>query len=183
MTDGVVHVCVSVLAFIIQALESVQRIKCKCHGLSTSCVLKTCFMATPDLQSTARTLAVKYEAAKKVSIYRGSEDRRPLLHLARAVKQGRHMNLTKYQLHYTDSSPDFCKRDMQAGIPGNTGRPCSANDGNPNSCRVLCCGQPPAVREERRRRCCRYIATFGGGTLGRKCIRPCVSIVRHFSCR
>lgn len=169
--------------FFLQALESVQRIKCRCHGVSSTCALKTCFMSSPNLHTTAQTLARKYRQAKEANVVRGSADRRPLLHLAKAIKQGKPLNFTEYQLHFTDSSPNFCKPDLIDGLPGSKGRPCSIRPGSHNSCAQRCCGEEPAVREERFRRCCRYKLTIGGGSIGRKCVRPCITVVRHYSCR
>lgn len=40
--------------------------QCKCHGVSGSCVTKTCWKVVPDLETFANQLKQKYERAQQV---------------------------------------------------------------------------------------------------------------------
>nr|CDO67908.1 Wnt U SciWntU [Sycon ciliatum] len=171
------------------ALESVQRISCRCHGVSSSCIMRTCIMVTPDLSTTAQTLAKKYRQAKKVIVARGSPDRRPLLQLARAVKQHARparqhvgLNISLYQLHYTNESPDFCTPDPVRGIPGTRGEVCSKTVGHERECNKLCCGREPLDRKYRRGRCCKWGITIGSGKVGSRCRRYCIYVYKSYYC-
>ena len=48
---------------------------------------------------------------------------------------------TKSELLYTEDSPSFCQGDDTLGTPGVSGRICSKNSSDINSCRLLCCGR------------------------------------------
>lgn len=39
------------------------QVKCKCHGMSGSCELKTCWRAVPDLEMVGQALKEKFRAA------------------------------------------------------------------------------------------------------------------------
>ena len=46
-----------------------------------------------------------------------------------------------HDLIYMEKSPTFCDRDDSVGISGVSGRICSRNTTQENSCEVLCCGR------------------------------------------
>ncbi|KAL5006171.1 hypothetical protein ScPMuIL_017329 [Solemya velum] len=48
-------------------IRNVQR-KCKCHGMSGSCELKTCWKATPEFRDVGDILKRKYEKASKIMV-------------------------------------------------------------------------------------------------------------------
>lgn len=45
---------------IFQILASHMEVRCKCHGLSGSCQLRTCWLATPDFRVVATAIKRKY---------------------------------------------------------------------------------------------------------------------------
>ncbi len=42
--------------------------QCKCHGMSGSCELKTCWKAAPNFREVGKLLRRKFEAAIKVQV-------------------------------------------------------------------------------------------------------------------
>lgn len=49
-------------------LASHMQTKCKCHGVSGSCVTKTCWRAAPELEDFALIVKRKYERAQQVKL-------------------------------------------------------------------------------------------------------------------
>ena len=121
-------------------LQVVQRLavkRCKCHGLSGACTVKTCWKAMPRMASVGYHLTKLYWKASRVhptevpSLFPGLE-------------QG---EITKYNadrdtLLFCRRSPNFCRRREVLGIPGTTGRECDPSlERGPKSCKSLCCGR------------------------------------------
>lgn len=50
----------------LQTVASNMEIKCKCHGMSGSCELKTCWRAVPDLRVVGNILKNKFKSATLV---------------------------------------------------------------------------------------------------------------------
>lgn len=46
------------------------REQCKCHGMSGSCELETCWKATPDFRKVGDVLRRKFDEASKVQVNR-----------------------------------------------------------------------------------------------------------------
>lgn len=45
------------------------RVECKCHGLSGSCTLRTCWWRMPAFREVGDRLRDRFEGAAKVNIY------------------------------------------------------------------------------------------------------------------
>lgn len=54
-------------SFLKAVIRNVNR-KCKCHGMSGSCEMQTCWKATPDFKEVGNRLKRKYRAARKVKV-------------------------------------------------------------------------------------------------------------------
>ena len=45
------------------------RTMCKCHGMSGSCEMKTCWNSAPPFREVGTLIKEKYESAAKVQVY------------------------------------------------------------------------------------------------------------------
>ena len=51
-----------------QAIATLMRMQCRCHGVSGSCELKTCWRTMPSFAQVGDYLKQKYENAVQVSV-------------------------------------------------------------------------------------------------------------------
>lgn len=102
--------------FILQIVEQSLSIQCKCHGVSGSCNIKTCWRALPSLQDVGEHLQRRFSAAVEVASRRLGTGKRLLPALP-----GRYPP-TADQLIYITKSPDYCTKDVRLGSFGTTGR-------------------------------------------------------------
>lgn len=99
-----------------QVLMDAVETKCKCHGVSGSCSVKTCWKGLHDIGHIAEDLKAKYLSATKV-IHRLVGTRRQLVPKeldVRPVREG--------ELVYLVSSPDYCKTEAKHGSYGTQDR-------------------------------------------------------------
>lgn len=102
---------------------------CKCHGVSGSCSVKTCFMKISDLSKVGHYLKRAYRNALQIESNHGHLRQLP--------------DVPKSKLLYHQDSPNYCTL-----ANGTLGRKCSRRRGDDvssdetNSCRRLCkkCG-------------------------------------------
>ncbi|XP_039428244.1 protein Wnt-11b-like [Corvus cornix cornix] len=126
--------------------------RCKCHGVSGSCSVKTCWKGLPDLDEIASDLKSRYLAALKVT-HRLVGPRKQLI-----PKEGDARPVTEMDLVYLINSPDYCTPNPQLGSLGTQDRPCNRSSVGSDSCDLLCCGRGyNTYTEEVTERChCRY---------------------------
>ncbi|NXG45362.1 WN11B protein, partial [Psilopogon haemacephalus] len=126
--------------------------KCKCHGVSGSCSVKTCWKGLPKLEEIASDLKSKYLAAIKVS-HRLMGPRRQLIAKETGVRAVQEADLV-----YLISSPDYCTPNPHQGSLGTQDRHCNKTSVGSDSCNLLCCGRGyNTYTEEVVERChCRY---------------------------
>lgn len=103
----------------IRAVASQMREVCKCHGVSGSCSVKTCWRRVPPIMVTATYLKKKYHRAVKFEF-----GNRPI-----RKADPRNRKWPKGQLLYLEKSPTFCS------VTPN--RKCLNRD----NCVTLCCGR------------------------------------------
>ncbi|XP_063952373.1 protein Wnt-5b-like [Lytechinus pictus] len=106
--------------------------ECKCHGVSGSCSLKTCWLQLSPFNRVGAILKDKYDGATNV----------------RVNKKGRLVNSdvrfnkpTRDDLVYLEQSPDYCVPDIQTGSLGTTGRECNKTSMGTDGCTLMCCGR------------------------------------------
>ncbi|NXK87755.1 WN11B protein, partial [Formicarius rufipectus] len=126
--------------------------KCKCHGVSGSCSVKTCWKGLSSLDEIASDLKSKYLAAVKVS-HRLVGPRKQLI-----PKETDARPVTETDLVYLINSPDYCTPNLQLGSLGTQDRQCNKSSVGSASCDLLCCGRGyNTYTEEVLERCrCRY---------------------------
>lgn len=110
---------------------------CKCHGVSGSCTMKTCWHSLPHFREVGKALMRKYRKARGVAAAlvpvavnqrtsgkRSSRRPRLRLRLARSASAlDEEPKIT--ELVYLEQSPNYCDRDFGTGSLGTYGRSCN----------------------------------------------------------
>ncbi|XP_013417895.1 protein Wnt-11b-2 [Lingula anatina] len=126
---------------------------CKCHGVSGSCSVKTCWRALPKFKSIAEMLMTKYGVAVEVKNERVGKKRHlvPTNRYRRSIRQD--------DLIYYTTSPDYCNPDKSTGSVGTKGRRCIKGSPTSAGCDSMCCGRGfKSVSKMVEERCnCKYI--------------------------
>ncbi|KRX71220.1 Protein Wnt-11b-2 [Trichinella sp. T6] len=112
------------------------ELKCKCHGVSGSCNLKTCWKVLPPLIQIGEMLRKKYSRAAEVRWLNGGNSARYNVEPYALV--GR---VTEDDLVYIRKSPDYCTEDRRVGSIGTQGRTCNATEQSSAGCDSMCCGR------------------------------------------
>ncbi|KAF0311766.1 Protein Wnt-4 [Amphibalanus amphitrite] len=135
------------------AVQKSLRKQCKCHGVSGSCNIKTCWRALPDLHRIGQRLQRRYRNAIEVSMRRVGA-RWQMAPATTAMGRFSHEDLI-----YNAKSPDYCVRDQSFGSLGTVGRQCNASSTSHDGCKSMCCGRPyNTFTVERIERCqCKYV--------------------------
>ncbi|KAM7330454.1 hypothetical protein ACRRTK_009643 [Alexandromys fortis] len=118
-----------------QALRASLETKCKCHGVSGSCSIRTCWKGLQELRDVAADLKTRYLSATKV-VHRPMGTRKHLVPKdldIRPVKDS--------ELVYLQSSPDFCMKNEKVGSHGTQDRQCNKTSNGSDSCDLMCCGR------------------------------------------
>ncbi|KAK7600884.1 hypothetical protein V9T40_008325 [Parthenolecanium corni] len=119
-----------------QIVQSLMKMHCRCHGVSGSCELKTCWKTIPPFSEIGDTLKKKYNEAVLLRTPRNSAKHRSKRNRARARK-----SIPADELIHVSKSPNFCKHNQKKGILGTKGRECSKSSTGNDSCSTLCCGR------------------------------------------
>ncbi|XP_068624141.1 uncharacterized protein [Battus philenor] len=115
-----------------RAVIKKSRVTCKCHGVSGSCSLITCWQQLPSFREIGDYLKDKYEGATEVKV-----SRRGKLRLGNP-----HYTLpTAHDLVYLEESPNYCIRNETLGSLGTTGRECNRTSAGMDGCALMCCGR------------------------------------------
>lgn len=109
------------------------RLECKCHGLSGSCTVKTCWLKMPPFREISSRLRDRYDGARKVALRNDGNSFMPETPHTKPAN--------KYQLVYADDSADFCNANPKTGALGTQDRECNATSTGPDSCDLLCCSR------------------------------------------
>ncbi|XP_071990018.1 protein Wnt-11 [Engystomops pustulosus] len=118
-----------------QVLKSSLDLKCKCHGVSGSCSIKTCWKGLLELREIALDLKTKYLSATKV-VHRPMGTRKQLVPKDLDIRPVR-----ESELIYLQSSPDYCLKNEKLGSHGTQDRQCNKTSPGSDSCDLMCCGR------------------------------------------
>ncbi|XP_024616538.1 protein Wnt-9b [Neophocaena asiaeorientalis asiaeorientalis] len=120
----------------IKAVKSGLRTTCKCHGVSGSCAVRTCWKQLSPFRETGQVLKLRHDSAVKVSSATNEAlGRLELWAPARAGSSTKGPAPRPGDLVYMEDSPSFCRPSKYS--PGTAGRVCSREA----SCSSLCCGR------------------------------------------
>ncbi|KAF7199307.1 protein Wnt-8a-like [Nothobranchius furzeri] len=128
------------------AVKATMRKTCKCHGVSGSCSIQTCWMHLADFREVGSYLKMKHKHAKKLEVDKNparagnSADNKGAIALA-------FRSIARTELVYQEDSPNYCVKNQSLGVQGTEGREClkgdkTASQRERRSCRRLCheCG-------------------------------------------
>ncbi|KAL4217485.1 Protein Wnt-1 [Mactra antiquata] len=124
--------------------------ECKCHGMSGSCTIKTCWMRLPLFRQVGNILKDRFDGASRVLPgNEGSNDsegnnnggRRGKKKLRLEPADPNHKRPDKRDLVYFEESPNFCDKDDSIGFLGTSGRECNATSIGIDGCDLMCCGR------------------------------------------
>lgn len=119
-----------------QAILNHMRVECKCHGVSGSCEVKTCWKAMPPFRKVGNIIKEKFDGATEV------EQRKVGTTRALVPRNSQFKPHTDEDLVYLDPSPDFCEHDPRTpGMLGTVGRYCNKTSKAIDGCELMCCGR------------------------------------------
>uniref|UniRef100_A0A8D8Q9G2 Protein Wnt n=2 Tax=Cacopsylla melanoneura TaxID=428564 RepID=A0A8D8Q9G2_9HEMI len=151
-------------------VKTLLQTECKCHGVSGSCTMKTCWRTLPPFKVIGDALMKKYHKARGVSaVTIPSSTSRSLksysspslpslslssptpspkttssnLQLALLKRSGRStmQRPRRAELVYLEPSPNYCERDLNLGSLGTVGRHCNRTSRGMDGCDLMCCGR------------------------------------------
>lgn len=116
-----------------QAVYAHTVVACKCHGVSGSCSLKTCWNQLSPFRGTGNRLKDAYDRGTEVRFNRQG---------TRLIQSNPRFNKpTKEDLIYLAESPDYCEADPTIGSLGTQGRRCNKHSKGMDGCNLMCCGR------------------------------------------
>jgi wingless-type MMTV integration site family protein 7 len=120
---------------LLQAVKVNLHVECKCHGVSGSCTMKTCWKTLPAFRQIGDSLMRKYSRARAVmALEVGSRPTRRGKNLQLVLRRfpgWTHQLLEKTRtprrsdLVFLQESPNYCERDHATGSMGTVGRHCN----------------------------------------------------------
>ncbi|KAK3101682.1 hypothetical protein FSP39_005431 [Pinctada imbricata] len=117
----------------LRAVYNYAMVSCKCHGVSGSCSLRTCWQSLPNFREVGLRLKDKYDGAVEVKFNkRGTKLKR---------KNRKFNKPGKEDLMYLESSPDYCNANPETGSLGTVARECNRSSAGTDGCNLLCCGR------------------------------------------
>jgi len=138
-------------------LENMET-KCRCHGISGSCVENSCWKVMPKFLTVTTILKEKYMKAVAMKIKKRQEARGIVEELV--LRHKKVIRPDETELIFYEKSPDYCQYDSRTGIVGTTGRRCNATSGDIDDCSLLCCGRGYHEGSELKSKDCRCKLTW-----------------------
>ncbi|XP_059385818.1 protein Wnt-4a-like [Carassius carassius] len=119
-----------------KAILNNMRVECKCHGVSGSCEVKTCWKAMPPFRKVGNIIKEKFDGATEVELRKVGTTK------VLVPRNSQFKPHTDEDLVYLDPSPDFCEHDPRSpGILGTAGRFCNKTSKAIDGCELMCCGR------------------------------------------
>ncbi|XP_018568874.1 protein Wnt-1 isoform X1 [Anoplophora glabripennis] len=144
-------------------VQSQMRQECKCHGMSGSCTVKTCWMRLPSFRVIGDLLKDRFDGASHVTASNTGHNRNAnKAHSNRLPKNPKKQHKYGFQLKpinpdhkppgtkdlvYYEMSPGFCEKNPKLGIQGTHGRQCNDTSMGVDGCDIMCCGRGYRTQE------------------------------------
>ena len=128
----------------LQHVSTEMRQECKCHGMSGSCTVRTCWMRLPFFRVVGDNLKDRFDGASRVLISntgRVPGNGRKKYNYQLKPYNPEHKAPSKKDLVYYEHSPNFCERNVKLGIAGTQGRTCNETSIGVDGCDLMCCGR------------------------------------------
>lgn len=123
--------------YFFQVVKGHVNTTCKCHGVSGSCTVRTCWRQLAPFHHIGHALKQKYENSFKVITYTNQATGKS--QLVKRLKGSNDISQSAAprtgDLVYIEESPSFCQRNSYS--PGTSGRVCHKE----RNCDVMCCGR------------------------------------------
>ncbi|XP_060616973.2 protein Wnt-8a [Anolis sagrei] len=122
------------------AVKSTMKRTCKCHGVSGSCNIQTCWLQLADFREIGSYLKTKYDQAQKLEMDK-NRIRAGNSAESRGAKNEAFGSVPSTNLVFLEDSPDYCTINVSLGLRGTEGREC-LQGGKKRSCKKVCldCG-------------------------------------------
>nr|AAO17782.1 wnt5-like protein [Girardia tigrina] len=115
------------------AVYQMSSVACKCHGVSGSCSLRSCWKQLPPFIQIGHHVTQKYDMAEKVKFNRlGTRSKKTT---------GYRKKLVPDELIYFESSPDYCELSKDHAGFVTSGRECKLDRKKSERWEVLCCNR------------------------------------------
>ncbi|KAG5328586.1 WNT1 protein, partial [Acromyrmex charruanus] len=152
-------------------VTSEMRQECKCHGMSGSCTVKTCWMRLPNFRVVGDNLKDRFDGASRVMVsnsdrarvtnnaitsnsasnsvhqHRDGLGRRQRYNFQLKPYNPEHKPPGQKDLVYVEPSPPFCEKNPKLGILGTHGRQCNDTSIGVDGCDLMCCGRGHKTQE------------------------------------
>ncbi|VVC24564.1 Wnt,Wnt protein, conserved site [Cinara cedri] len=128
---------------------SSMKTHCKCHGMSGSCNVKTCWRGLPNKFITV--------GVKLLKLYNKSPESPVKVGMVQVIQSGIPKH-TENSLVYITESSDYCNYDPRVGSYGTVGRKCNTTIIGNENCLTMCCGRgyTTQIIEQTERCQCKY---------------------------
>ncbi|KAJ8954446.1 hypothetical protein NQ318_011122 [Aromia moschata] len=146
-----------------EVVSNSMQMKCKCHGMSGSCEIRTCWRAVPDFRVVGKALKEKFQSAtlvdqtnlgkkslRKLNVINQKKRRQQSRLKQWTFRRNKHKHDLSCDLLYYQKSPNFCERDQSLDVQGTVGRSCNRTNTGPDGCSNLCCGRGYNLIKQRR---------------------------------
>nr|DBA11521.1 TPA_inf: Wnt1 [Holothuria glaberrima] len=118
--------------------------ECKCHGMSGSCTIQTCWMRLPSFRTVGALLKDRFDGASKIVFNNnGNPSSRGRQNPSDYFEpfNPNHKRPSSKDLVYFEDSPDFCERNPRHGTLGTVGRICNNTSLGMDGCDLMCCNR------------------------------------------